>query len=179
MPSEHKYARIEWERRFVLKIFPVQAEVTQIRRMVDRYLGGMRLRLRRMSDCEGGEVFKLTQKLPSDVLSVQQGLISTFYLNREEFEALSALPAQTLAKVRHSVPPFGIDVFEGTLNGLIMAEAEFHSADEAASLTVPSFIAAEVTIDARFTGGSLARATRDDLRRWLAEYGIELEQKNA
>jgi CYTH domain-containing protein len=32
-----------------------------------------------------------------------------------------------LNKVRYSVPPLGIDVFEGTLEGLRLAEAEFNS----------------------------------------------------
>jgi hypothetical protein len=33
---------------------------------------------------------------------------------------------------------------------------------------------AEVTDDARFTGGSLVRAGRHDLPAWLAEFGVEL-----
>lgn len=174
MSSKHRHARIEWERRFLLARFPDKVQGLQARRIVDRYIDGTRLRLRRISDLDGGEVFKLTQKLPSDAAGARQGLITTFYLVREEFEVLSSLPAKTLSKIRHSVPPFGIDVFEGMLRGLILAEAEFQSDEEAASLAVPSFTAGEVTTDPRFTGGSLAVAKRDDLQRWLADYGISL-----
>ena len=176
MPSGHNYARIEWERRFLLKDSPRQAEVTNVRRIVDLYVDGTRLRLRHMIDRDGDEVFKLTQKLPADVPGARQGLITTLYLERQEFEVLSALPNRSLSKVRYSMPPFGIDVFEGTLKGLVLAEAEFHSDEEAASLAPPSFIVGEVTGDLRFTGGILATATRNDLRGWLADFGIELER---
>ena len=94
------------------------------------------------------------------------------YLRTEEFRILAELPAKQLKKTRYSVPPFGIDIFEGSLAGLILAEAEFDSASEADSLIIPSFIASEVTEDVRFTGGRLVHASRQDVEDWLAEYGI-------
>lgn len=177
MPSEHKYARVEWERRFLLRDFPRELEVTQVRLILDRYIEGTRLRLRRIIEYDGNDVFKLTQKLPSEKPGARQGLITTLYLSRDEFEVFAKLPAKTLSKLRHSVPPFGVDVFEGPLQGVILAEAEFPSEEEAASLVLPSFIVGEVTADPRFTGGSLATATRDDLQRWLSEYAITLETR--
>ena len=72
------------------------------------------------------------------------------------------------------MPPFGIDVFEGTLEGLLIAEAEFDSAVAADALTLPSFISQEVSADNRFTGGQLVCASRQDIRAWLLEYGIRL-----
>ena len=87
---------------------------------------------------------------------------------------LAQLPAKSLSKTRHSVPPFGIDVFEGTLEGLILAEAEFDSPAEAAALTLPAFILQEVTADDRFTGGQLVHASRWEVETWLVEYGITL-----
>jgi CYTH domain-containing protein len=173
MPSEHKYARVEWERRFLLARLPHKAEMTQTRRIVDRYIEGTKLRLRQMSDGDS-ENFKLTQKLPAETPGVRQGLITTIYLSKEEFEVLLNLPAKILTKTRYSIAPFGIDVFGNALNGLVLAEAEFNSADEAAALAVPPFVVDEVTADSRFTGGSLVLATREDLRRWVAEFGIEL-----
>ena len=72
------------------------------------------------------------------------------------------------------MPPFGIDVFEGTLEGLLLGEAEFDSAAAAEALTLPSFIGAEVSGDNRFTGGRLVRASRQDIQAWLLDYGIRL-----
>ena len=172
MSSEHKYARVEWERRFLLARFPDKVQVTRTRRILDRYIEGTRLRLRHMSDHDG-EIFKLTQKLPVDTQGARQGLITTIYLSRDEFGVLHKLPAKTLTKTRHSVPPFGIDVFADALQGLVLAEAEFHSAEEAAALAAPPFAVSEVTDDSRFTGGRLVSAAQEDLRRWLSEYGID------
>jgi len=90
----------------------------------------------------------------------------------DEFNVLATLPAKELTKVRHSVPPFAIDVFEETLSGLVLAEAEFNSAADASALVLPSFIAAEVSDDPRFTGGSLCAASRAELAKWLAEHGV-------
>jgi CYTH domain-containing protein len=60
------------------------------------------------------------------------------------------------------------------LEGLLLAEAEFDSAAEADSLTLPSFISGEVSDDIRFTGGQLVCASRQDIVAWLLEYGISL-----
>jgi CYTH domain-containing protein len=141
---------------------------------VDRYIDGTALRLRKQSEDGGPIVFKLTQKIPRRSSGAQQGFITTMYLTEDEYFVLAQLSAKTLDKTRHSVPPFGIDVFEGTLKGLILAEAEFDSAATADALTIPGFISQEVSDDKRFTGGHLARASRQEIRIWLYEYGIGL-----
>jgi CYTH domain-containing protein len=96
------------------------------------------------------------------------------YLTQDEFHVLAQLPARKLIKTRFSVPPFGIDVFDGPLQGLILAEAEFDSAAAADALTVPSFVTGDVTADDRFTGGQLVRASRQDIQSWLLDYGVAL-----
>ncbi len=169
-----KYVRIERERRFLIDQFPTAANVVRIRRISDRYLDGTSLRLREQSDDDGPTVFKLTQKIPLRASGAQQGFITNLYLTQSEAQVLAQLPAKSLSKTRHSVPPFGIDVFEGTLEGLILAEAEFDSPAEAAALTLPAFILQEVTADDRFTGGQLVHASRWEVETWLVEYGITL-----
>jgi CYTH domain-containing protein len=171
---EHKYARIERERRFLLDHFPSNANVVRVHRIVDRYIDGTALRLRKQSEDRGPIIFKLTQKIPTRSSGAQQGFITTMYLTEDEYCVLAQLSAKTLSKTRHSVSPFGIDVFEGTLKGLILAEAEFDSAATADALTIPCFISQEVSDDDRFTGGQLARTSRQDIRTWLFEYGIGL-----
>jgi len=177
MPTEHKYARIEWERRFLLDRFPSQALATRVRRIEDRYIEGTTLRLRRQSDDAGQIAFKLTQKLGDKAAGARQGFITTIYLTGAEFGVLANLPAKVLTKSRHSVPPFGIDVFDGVLTGLVLAEAEFHSAVEAARLALPSYIGPEVSDDPRFTGGRLVAVSEEELKDWLAQYGIELKSR--
>jgi CYTH domain-containing protein len=174
MPSPHKYAKIERERRFLLDQFPKNANAVRIRRITDRYIDCTTLRLRKMSEENGPTAYKLTQKIPARGLGSQQGLIVTMYLTEEEFGVLEQLPAHPLNKTRHSVPPFGIDVFDDALEGLILAEAEFDSAAAADALVLPAFIFKEVSHDDRFTGGHLSRASRQDIKATLWEYGITL-----
>jgi len=174
MHAEHKYARIEWERRFLLDRFPGEAVVTRVRRIRDRYIEGTTLRLREQSDTDGRTFFKLTQKLPDKAAGARQGLITTMYLTKDEFGVLAQLPAKVLTKARHSAPPFGIDVFDGVLSGLVLAEAEFDSAAEASALVLPSFILHEVSGDPTFTGGHLVTISRRQLEDSLAEYGLGL-----
>jgi CYTH domain-containing protein len=178
MSSAPKYAKIERERRFLLERLPQEAIVVRTRRIADRYIHGARLRLREQTDDDGSAVFKLTQKISERGDGAQQGFITTMYLKRDEFDVLAQLPANTLAKSRYSVPPFGIDVFEDQLEGLVLAEAEFASPEDAAALEIPSFICSEVSADDRFTGGRLVLASRDELRARLAEYGIHLPAGN-
>lgn len=168
----HKYARIERERRFLLEKFPNGAKVHRIRRITDYYLENTTLRLRIQVDDDNSPVFKLTQKIAEPGTGAQQGWITTMYLAEQEFLTMSQLPSRRLDKIRYSVPPFGIDVFEGTLKGLILAEAEFEAAASADALVIPTFILREVTDDPRFTGGELVRTSRDGLITLLRECGL-------
>jgi CYTH domain-containing protein len=144
------------------------------RRITDRYLPGTRLRLRRVDYCDSGACeFKFTQKVPAGRPGFVQGLITNTYLSEAEYDLLASLPADVLRKTRLSVPPLAIDVFDPPLHGLVMADVEFSTDQAARSFPRPLAAVAEVTDDARFTGGSLVRTRRHDLLGWLAEYGIE------
>ena len=174
MLTHYRYARIERERRFLLCDFPHGQPIVRMRRITDRYIEGTNLRLREQKDDGSPPVFKLTQKIPAPASAAQQGYITTMYLDGDAHERLSQLSAKVLAKLRYSVPPFGIDVFEGELDGLVLAEAEFDSPAEAAALKIPDFIAHEVSTDSRFTGGLLVNASRQDVETWLSDYGLTI-----
>ena len=167
-----KYGRLERERRFLVRRFPAEARIVRKRRIVDRYIEGTSLRLRELADDGGTPLYKLTQKVAHPGSGAQQGWITTIALTKHEFDLLAQLPARVLRKTRYSLPPFGIDVFEGALDGLLLAEAEFETAAEADALVIPSFVSAEVSADDRLTGGRLVSASSQDLRGWLAEYGL-------
>jgi CYTH domain-containing protein len=81
-----------------------------------------------------------------------------------------------LSKTRLTVPPLSIDVFDPPLHGLVLADIEFSTDEAARSFLQPPAAIAEVTDDARFTGGNLVRTRRHDLLAWLAEYDIKLQQ---
>ena len=174
MPPEHKYARIERERRFLLAGFPKEVEVVRTRRITDRYIDGTSLRLRRVSHEDGSTAYKLTQEIPLPGPGAHQGFITNIYLREDEFHVFAQLSARQITKTRHSVPPFGIDIFQGELEGLLLAEIEFDSAMDAESLSLPSFAVREVSADNRFTGGRLAHASRYEIKVWLEDCGIHI-----
>jgi CYTH domain-containing protein len=172
-PGVGKYARVERERRFLMAGPPPETAVTATRRITDRYLVGTSLRLRRVEHLDNGTCeFKFTQKVAADQPGPVQGLITTIYLTQAEYDRLASLQAMTLCKTRVSVPPVGFDVFDPPLDGLVLAEAEFATDEDALSFIPPHGVIAEVTDDARFTGGRLVQAQRHELLGWLAEYGI-------
>ena len=95
------------------------------------------------------------------------------YLNEAEHSVLARLPGTGLTKTRYSVPPFGVDVFTGTLDGLLMAEIEFESTEEETRFQAAPQVIAEVTADRRFSGGRLALTERNELLSLLAKFNLE------
>jgi len=79
------------------------------------------------------------------------------------FEALWPLCELRVEKRRHIIDVglrvLEIDVFQGSLTGLLMLEIEFPSTEEAIAFRLPSWItdAVEVTEDRRYKNQSLAR----------------------
>jgi len=168
-----RYARAEIERRWILSARPDRAEAVAVRHIVDRYLVGTRLRLRLQVEEGGPTLRKFTQKLPDPEPRAggRQGLLTNTYLSEAEYDLLATLPALELRKTRYSVAPFGVDVFEGPLAGLVLAEIEFPTEDAAEGSPIPSTAAVEVTHDPRFTGGRFVRTSAEELRSWLLELG--------
>lgn len=170
--KSQRYARPERERRFLLAQWPNRA-VERTTRIIDRYLTGTRLRLRQMIETQGGSksaYYKLTQKVPAP--DGGPGLLSTIYLTLEEYTLLTALPATTLCKTRYSIPPFGIDAYEGPLSGLILAEIEFDDDAAMNGFIPPPWTIAEVTLDSRFTGGAFISMQSEDLAGLLSDFGV-------
>jgi len=169
-----RYARAEIERRWILSEPPDPTEAVAVRHLVDRYIIGTRLRLRLQVEEGGPTLRKFTQKLPDPEPRTRgrQGLLTNTYLSEDEYDVLAALPALELRKTRYSVAPFGVDVFEGPRAGLVLAEIEFPTEDEADRSPIPATSVVEVSHDPRFTGGRLVRTGADELRSWLRELGV-------
>jgi adenylate cyclase len=78
-----------------------------------------------------------------------------------QFEALWPLTeGRRVEKTRHVIPAgelrIELDVYEGALDGLVVAEVEFPSADAGASFDPPGWFGPEVTDDARYKNRALA-----------------------
>lgn len=162
-PSKsHKYARVEEERRFLLAKMPLELDQDgSFVRIIDHYLKGTRLRLRRMESAEGEALaYKLGQKYRSPEQKAHQTMMTNIYLNKAEYEVFSRLPLSTLIKVRfsfkHDGYAYSIDRFRGHLAGLLLAEIESQGKIDIASLPVPKFAIKDITEDPFFIGANLA-----------------------
>ena len=152
-----KYAWIERERRWLCHALPVD-RVVRSETFTDLYVDSSQLRLREAIPADGGAPMRRLGRKADVSPSVR--LLTSIYLSAEEFRLLSALPGKVLRKTRHYLgnidgAEVSVDVFEGALSGLIMAEAEFADADAMACYPTPDFVSREVTDDVRYTGGRL------------------------
>ncbi|HEV3471250.1 MAG TPA: hypothetical protein VG148_18135 [Pyrinomonadaceae bacterium] len=175
LDHEPKYVRVERERRYLLRGLPEgvspRDEHAQI---TDNYITNTRLRLRKSRWVPTGEwSLKLTQKHTPAPPDFARALITTLYLNRAEYEALSVFEANELRKnryyLRHEGRLYSVDVFLGDLRGLILAETDFDTDAELDAFAPPPFAAADVTREELFTGGRLAYLTAEELREGIKE----------
>ena len=143
----------------------VPADLRSPRLIVDRYLAGTRLRLRRV-EADGHVVCKLGQKVRPDVGDPSTVATSHIYLSTTEYDRLAVLPGRSLRKTRHEwwrgEHRFAVDEFHGPLSGLWLAEVELASTDHHVPSGAPLGI--DVSGDERFSGGALAAATVDAAR---------------
>ncbi|HEX8494009.1 MAG TPA: hypothetical protein VF658_14280 [Pyrinomonadaceae bacterium] len=168
-----KYARTERERRFLLRELPVGlTRASEHVQIWDNYITGTRLRLRRIRVPQTKEQrWKLTQKFAPDSSDFSRTIITNIYLSAYEYEVFSIFEGNELRKNRypfeHEGRAFGIDVFLGSLLGLILAETEFETDEEMRDFEPPSFAVAEVTNDVMFTGARLVETSADEIRAEL------------
>jgi len=169
-----KYARVERERRYLLRGLPPGLRVNDPHTQIfDNYITGTRLRLRKIRVPERREwTWKLTQKFAPDPEDFSRAVITNIYLSQIEYEVLSVFEGNEIRKNRypygHDGRKFSIDVFLGALHGLVLAETEFDTDEEVRDFTAPTFAAREVTDDELFTGGRLVGLTADEIRAELA-----------
>jgi CYTH domain-containing protein len=168
-----KYARIETERRFLLESIPEDLQGGEsFTKIIDHYIPGIRLRLRRIESASGETlVFKFGQKYQAANFQTQQTIMTNIYLNETEYRTIQVLGGPTITKRRYKYPydgdDYSIDVFEGHLKGLILAEIESRAEREINKLPMPPFAIREVTGDPKFTGGELVKLSEEEFQRWM------------
>jgi CYTH domain-containing protein len=171
---ESKYARVERERRFLLRELPPGLKLSDAHAQItDNYITGTRLRLRKVRVPATNEwTLKLTQKHAPQPPDFSRTLITNLYLNEREYETLSVFEANELRKNRypyeHEGRKYSVDVFLGDLRGLILAETDFDTDEEMDSFALPPFAARDVTREEMFTGARLVSLTADEIREALS-----------
>jgi len=148
---------MEIERKFLLEAEP-EGEPSESREIVQGYLaladdrGGAEVRVRRV-----GNEHWLTVKGGTGLIRAEEEIA----IDRETLEALWPLTAgRRIAKTRHVIAlgdlDIELDVFEGELEGLRIAEVEFPDEDSADAFEPPGWFGEEVTGDRRYLNETLA-----------------------
>ncbi|TWB57961.1 CYTH domain-containing protein [Rhizobium sp. ERR 922] len=166
-----KYARPEYERRFLLSDIPDLSGIA-FRLIEDLYLDGTRLRLRKIICEDGNEQYKLCKKSPGP--SANPLAIVNIYLTSQEYDLLSALNGKGIRKRRYNIASseyLCLDVFEGQLVGLVLCEIEAESVALLEAHALPHWIGRDVSDDPFFTGGNLASIDAAQLSARLVSLG--------
>ena len=175
---ESKYARVERERRYLLKDLPEGlTRADHHLQITDNYITGTRLRIRKVRDPKTNKwIVKFTQKFAPNPKDFSRTIITNTYLSAIEAETLSMFDANEIRKNRYKFEfegrTFSIDMFLGRLFGLVLAETGFESDEEMVSFPLPAFAVADVTNDELFTGGRLSELTFADIQSEAQRSGL-------
>jgi adenylate cyclase len=150
-------AAIEIERKFLVRALPDDHDRHPARPIRQGYLaiegGGSEVRVRQIGD--------------DTVLTVKRGggrtrVEEEIRIAPDAFERLWPLTeGRRVEKVRHMLPAgdalvLELDVYEGDLAGLVVAEVEFTTEADADAWVPPPWLGAEVTQDERYKNHRLA-----------------------
>jgi len=176
---ESKYARVERERRYLLRDLPEGlTRADSHLQITDNYMTGSRLRLRKVREPRTNKwTAKLTQKFAPDPNDLSRTIITNTYLNALEAETFATLfNSNEIRKNRYHFEfegrKFSADMFLGDLFGLVLAEVSFETDEELDTFPPPPFALADVTNEPLFTGGRLAELTFSDVRAEIAKRGL-------
>ncbi len=122
---------------------------------------------------DGDEVvYKLCQKIRLDADNPELVKITNIYLNDLEFHALSVTPASIISKSRWTLTAndvsYAVDEFKGRHSGLVLAEVELR--EDEPRVEGPESVLSEVSGANQYSGGWLASASTEDLRRVIPHY---------
>lgn len=156
-PLDRTAAGTEVERKFLVEQLPDDLDQYPSERIYQGYLAvdptGTQVRLRRR-----GYHTLLTIKSGKGLARAEE----EFLIDGPRFERLwPATEGRRVEKTRYKLPlddglTLELDVFAGALEGLVMAEVEFDSVDEAHAFAPPAWLRPEVTEDRRYGNASLA-----------------------
>jgi adenylate cyclase len=145
----------EIERRFLLDRVPADVEVDPGVRLRQGYVAIDRAVNVRVRDEGGRYVLTLKGGAGLTRTEIERGL------DRAEFEALWLFTeGRRIEKTRHRIAIGDaiaeVDVFAGDLDGVILAEVEFTSAESARAFRPPSWFGREVTEEPAWNNAALA-----------------------
>ena len=146
---------MEIENKYLVRALPKNLKVVKISKIAQYYFmleGKSEARVRR-KETGGATKYYLTIK-------VGEGLVRTeveIEITKAQFDELARTTNRVVAKTRIVTEEgFEIDIYEGSLTGLIIVEKEFSSEEEANNFVPPSWFGENVTQDKRYKNKNLA-----------------------
>lgn len=155
---------MEIERKFTIKKLPEQLEQYEKKEIEQVYLCRKpTLRVRKSN-----EDYILTYKsklglVPSETATARCNEEVELPLTEEAYEHLKEkADGQVIVKTRYLIPiennrKIELDVFHGYLEGLMFAEVEFESEEEAAVYQLPDWFDEDVTFDRRYSNAVMTK----------------------
>jgi CYTH domain-containing protein len=157
----------EIERKFILNELPeldMESFSTYERHFIYAK-DGVEFRIQRK-----GEAYECERKGNSSGYSIEK---VKFAITLEEFELLKTIAFDSLMREAYTVigsPGISVKVYKGRFAGLIRAEVEFSSVDEAEAFQVPEWFGKEITFTPLGMDARLIMLSEEEFRRLLAEY---------
>lgn len=145
---------MEIERKFLVKTLPSSFENYRLRLIEQGYLSTIpAIRVRRDNNN-----YYLTYKSGGAGMSHEEANLPL--TEKSYLHLLEKADGYVITKKRYEIP-YGIhtielDIFENELEGLIIAEVEFTSEEEALSFTPPEWFGDDVTDDTKYTNSDLS-----------------------
>lgn len=168
---------MEIERKFTVKQLPKQLEIYEKKEMEQAYLcTNPVVRIRRSN-----EDYYLTYKSKEGLTLKKEATARCceeveLPLKKEAYEHLKTkADGQIITKTRYIIPiennrKIELDIFHGYLNGLVFAEIEFESEEEAAACQVPDWFLEDVTFDRRYSNAFMTKfSSYEELMNWKQE----------
>lgn len=140
-----KYTQPEIERRWLVDPGRLpDLKSLQCTTIVDRYIAGTRLRLRRMHSPDE-IIYKLCKKYGKHSQFTEH--ITNIYLSSAEYELLTALPATLVTRERYLLEHAGntMSINVPTGNHPVISECEFESIEAARAFVPPEFCTEDVS----------------------------------
>ena len=152
---------MEIEKKFTVKYLPEGLENYKYADIEQGYLlRGPVVRVRRLND---KYILTYKQKQHEKGSSTIVNIEEEFPLNKEGFyHLLEKCDGNIIKKRRHYIPLDGgltaeLDIFDSMFKGLVFAEVEFESVEQAESFVPPAWFDKDVTGDKRYSNGHLSQ----------------------
>lgn len=175
VPEHHSTTVTEYELTYLPRIVPEEIIGVKPIVMEDTYIPDnpnihAQLRVRRQDDS-----YVITKKLPYDTSDASVHVENTIPLTSDEYIALRTTSERRVQKLRYKTIINGheaeVDVFQGSLLGLVLVDFEFNSAEEKDGFDPPFCCMADVTQKEFLAGGVLSGRSYGDIARDLARLG--------